>query len=160
MKRIFKLTLVALLMIVSATALHAQQRVVIDGNNVCIRNSATVNANNKIGHENRGASFEYVGTYGSFYCINYHGYYGYVHMSYSHITGSKRASSSSSHGQKFAHITGNGVRIRTSPSYNGHVVGSCNKGEYLVFKGYYGEWIAVKFAGKTCYVHSDYANVY
>ncbi len=157
MKRIFKIAFVALMMIISATAMYAQ-RVVIDGNNVCIRSSATVNANNKIGHENRGASFSYVGTYGSFYCINYKGYYGYVHKSYSHIVGQQQKSSSAS--QMFAHITGKGVRIRTSPSLNGGIAGSANTGDYFVFLGYSGDWIKVKYAGKTCYVHSDFAKVY
>lgn len=156
MKKLFRLAVMAVLMIVS-TAMASAQRVVIDGNNVCIRSSSTVNANNKIGHENRGASFAYIGSYGSFYCINYYGNYGYVHKSFAHVVNQQKSQPATS---KFAHITGNNVRIRTAPSLNAGVCGSCNRGEYYIFQGYAGAWVKIKYGGQTRYVHSDFVSIY
>lgn len=154
MKKLFKVSLFTLMMVFCTLVANAQS-VIINGNNVCIRSSATVNANNKIGHEDKGARFAYIGTYGSFYCINYYGTYGYVHKSYSYIEKQHRQAAA----QRFAHITGNNVRIRSAASLNSKVVGSCNRGDYLVFLGYSGAFAKVKYGGRSCYVHRDYVVV-
>lgn len=163
MKNYLKITFLALSMLVIATVANAQSRVVFDGNKVCIRSSATVNAHNVMGYgyKKNGDSYPYIGTYGSFYCINYYGSYGYVHKSYSHVVDTYTTSRPRQTSSKtFAHITGNNVRIRTSPSYNGGVCGSCNRGDYFVYLGFYGDWVQIKYAGKTRYVHSDFVSVY
>lgn len=153
MKKLFKVSLLTMLMVICAAVANAQT-VVINGNNVRVRSSATTNANNIIGSEDKGARFAYIGTYGSFYCINYYGMYGYVHKSYSYIAGQQQ-----SHSQTFAHITGENVNIRAAASLKSKVVGRCNWGDYFVFLGYQGSFAKVKYGGHTRYIHRDYVTV-
>lgn len=143
-------------MIISAVAAKAQT-VVIDGNNVCIRASAYIQSDNIMAHANKGASFKYKGTYGSFYCIDYKGAYGFVHKSFAHVKQQKQSQPTK---QTFAHVTGDNVRIRTAASLNAGVVAAANKGDYFVFLGFSGEWCKVKYGGKTRYIHADFVNVY
>lgn len=154
MKNLLRIATFALLLVLGTAVAKAQSYVVINGNNVCIRSSASL-SDNKIGHENKGARFQYMGTYGSFYCINYYGNYGYVHKSYSYISSPKTATTS----QKFVKVCGYNVNIRRGPSKSSSVCGQANWGESFVYVGYTNGWYKIKYGGNTCYISSDYAKL-
>lgn len=154
MTRLLKVSLLLLFMTISTTVALAQ-RVVVQGDNVCIRASATLNADNKIGHENRGATFKYMGSYGAFNCINYHGVYGYVHKDYSIVIDDTPAPTAT----RMVHVKGKGVRIRTAPSLKGKIVGSVNWGDYFPYIRYVDGWYEINYHGQIRYISADFSGV-
>lgn len=155
MKNLIRTTTLVLVFVLGALATKAQSYVVINGNNVCIRSSATISNYNKIGHENRGARFSYISSCGSFYCINYYGNYGYVHKSYSYIANSNPAPSR----QLFVKVCGYNVNIRRGPSTRSAVCGQANWGDSFVYLGSVSGWYKIKYAGLTCYISSDHSTL-
>lgn len=63
--------------------------------------------------------------------------------------------------QQTVEITGNGVRLRTSPSLSSSVYCSLNKGKRLSYNYTTSDrnWYCVTYAGRTLYVSRDFASL-
>ena len=57
-------------------------------------------------------------------------------------------------------ITANSVNFRTGPSTSYSSMGKLNKGDKVEYIGISGEWVKIKFNGKTGYAHGDYVGTY
>lgn len=110
---------------------------------------------------NTGTALSYVFSTGDWYCVNYGGRNLYINKQFATTSASEAANhrSPSSSTGTYLTITGNGVRLRTSPNDSnlGNVYTQLNRGARVLYLGTTGYWYNVSYGGRSLYVRSDYA---
>ena len=93
---------------------------------------------------NHGNLFDVTGYSGQWVKVNVAGTVGYIHEDYvAYRTGT---------------CTGNGVRVRKTPSLKGTVLRTLNRGNLFDVLGYSGQWVKVNVAGTRGYVNKAYVS--
>ncbi len=143
----------------------AQQNtvVVVTGNGVRLRYAPSLSAG-IYKNVSKGKRLTYRRTYGDWYEVYYDGHILYISRDFASLsTGSSShsySSSSSSAHRNYVKITGNGVRLRTSPNvYDNNIYTKVNKGVKLVHLGTYGDFYAVSYNGIRLFVSRDFASL-
>lgn len=110
---------------------------------------------------NTGTALSYVSSTGDWYCVNYGGRNLYINKQFATTSATEAANhrSPSSSSGTYLTITGNGVRLRTTPddSNLGNVYTQLNRGARVLYLGTTGYWYNVSYGGRSLYVRSDYA---
>lgn len=132
-----------------------------------IRASASTNSS-IVGHLKPNEQVDISGTTGSWYKIKHNGKEGFVHKDYLKVVNTDSGNTDgniekpvapevtpdSGKGQVI-NVTSN-LRIRSTPSTSGSVVGYLASGNIVDIQGKSGSWYKINHNGKSGYVHSDY----
>ena len=70
------------------------------------------------------------------------------------------SSISNADGVEYRTIIANSVNFRTGPSTSYSSMGKLNKGDKVEYIGTSGDWVKIKYNGKTGYAHGDYVGTY
>ena len=70
------------------------------------------------------------------------------------------SSISNADGAEYRTIIANSVNFRTGPSTSYSSMGKLNKGDKVEYIGTSGDWVKIKYNGKTGYAHGDYVGTY
>lgn len=133
--------------------------------------SAASTSSSIVGHLYANEKVDIIGTTGSWYKIKHDGKTGFVHKDYLKVINGGGTNSNkpqppvtppvtpevtpdSGKGQVI-NVTSN-LRIRSTPSTSGNVVGYLTTGNIVEIEGKSGTWYKIKHNGKNGYVHCDY----
>lgn len=110
---------------------------------------------------NTGNKLSYNFSTEDWYCVNYNGRSLYISKDFVTFDSSEAVSNNSSNtSDAYLTITGNGVRLRTSPDdYDlSNVYTKVNRGTKVRYIGCTGDWYLVSYKGRELYVNCEFAN--
>lgn len=164
MKRIFTIVAAALMSLAAMATV-----VVVDGTNVRLRFSPSTSGvivtgeDNKPTYPPKGAMFEYLGTSGNFYKINYEGTPVYISRDYCHL---KKEKAVAKQAEKVVVVDGTNVRLRRTPSLKGEVAVNEEgqtmypvKGATFKYLGTSGNFYKIDYYGEELYISRDYTHL-
>lgn len=174
MKRILTIMAAALMSLAAMATM-----VVVDGVHVRLRFSPSTTGEILTGEDGnptyppKGAMFEYLGTNGSFYKINYEGTPLYISRDFCHLKDEKAATKKATTQKaatvskdKMVIVDGTNVRLRRSASLKGEIVlneeGQTlypKKGASFKYLGTSGNFYKIDYYGEELYISRDYCHI-
>lgn len=167
MKRILTIICAAMMSIAAMATL-----VVVDGVHVRMRFSPSTSGEIVTGEDGKptyppkGAMFEYLGTSGNFYKINYEGTSVYISRDYCHLKEEAKTTATPKKKTQVVVVDGQNVRFRRTPSTKGEIVlneeGQTlypRKGQELTYLGTSGNFYKIDWYGEEYYISRDYTHL-
>ncbi len=125
---------------------------IVKATSLNFRSEASVSAD-CIGSAPQGAVVVITGKTDDWYSVIYDGATGYMFSAYLDEYTSLEFE------KQNGKVTGDAVRFRAEPSFNGKVLGYLNTNFDVTVMGVEGEWYKAEYNGQTGYIHSDYVNL-